>query len=124
MSIILWILQIILGIKFLTTAYSHALQPNNQNMKQSIEKLGSAAVPLHRLFSVIMFAVSFTIILPGLIHWSNWITVISAAVLAVLMLLSIPLHIRSREKPVIVADIVLLALCLAVAYGRWVIFPL
>jgi len=48
----------------------------------------------------------------------------AAALLAVMMLASIGFHLASREKPKIVADLILFAMAAFLAYGRWVIAPL
>jgi hypothetical protein len=53
-----------------------------------------------------------------------WLVPWGAAFLAVMMLMSIGLHLVSREKPKIPADLVLLAIAAFVAYGRWIIAPL
>jgi hypothetical protein len=123
MNTILWVLQIILCIKFLSVAYSHGLQQNNSNMRQSIIKIGKNGLILHKLFSVIIFIVSIMIILPGVLGMNNWITVYVALILAILILLSIGIHVLSREKPLIFADIILLAIAAFVVYGRWMLIP-
>jgi len=120
---ILWLLQIILFIKFLSVAYSHGLQQNNSNMQQSIIKIGKNGLILHKLISAIIFIVSITIILPGILGMNNWITIYIALILAILIIISIIIHILSREKPLIVADIILLAIAAFVVYGRWMFAP-
>jgi hypothetical protein len=123
MNTILWILQIILCIKFLSTAFSHGLQKNNPNMQQSINKFGHKGLLLHKIISVIVFLGALAMILPGLFGIHNWITVYSAILLAILMMLSILFHVLSREKPVIIADIILMVLVIFVAYGRGILAP-
>jgi hypothetical protein len=124
MDTILWLLQILLCIKFLSVAFSHGVQPNNSNMQQSIIKMGNNGLIVHKLISVILFILSIMIILPGILGMSNWITVYTAIILAILIIISIVIHIFSREKPLIVADIILLAMAAFVVYGRWMLVPL
>jgi len=124
MNTILWILQIILCIKFISTAYSHGLQKNNIKMIESVEKFGKNGYLLHKILSVIMFVESITIIIPGIIGLNNWITIYSAIISSILMAISIVFHIRSREKPIIIADIILLLISAFVAYGRCILAPL
>jgi len=54
---------------------------------------------------------------------NNWITIYAALLLAILIIISIIIHILSREKPLIVADIILLAMAAFVVYGRWMFAP-
>jgi uncharacterized membrane protein (UPF0136 family) len=112
-----------LCIKFLSVAYSHGLQPNNSNMQQSIIKIGKNGLILHKIISAIIFIVSIIIILPGILGMNNWITIYTALILSILIILSIIIHILSREKPLIVADIILLAIDAFVVYGRWMLAP-
>ena len=124
MNTILWLLQIILCIKFLSVAYSHGLQQNNSNMQQSKIKIGKNGLILHKLISAIIFVVSIIIILPGILGMNNWITIYAALILAILLIISIVIHILSREKPLMIADIILLAMAAFVVYGRWILAPL
>jgi hypothetical protein len=124
MNTILWILQIILCIKFLSVAYSHGVQPNNAKIEQSKQKLGGAGSLLHKVFSAVVFLDSIALVLPGIAPVAAWIMIPAAALLTILILCSIVLHRLSREKPLIVADIVLLAMAVFVLLGRWMFSPL
>ena len=92
-------------------------------MQQSIIKIGKNGLIYHKLISAIIFIVSIIIILPGILGMNNWITIYTALILAILIILSITIHILSREKPLIVADIILLAIAAFVVYGRWMLAP-
>ena len=124
MNTILWILQIIICIKFLSVAYSHGLQKNNSTMQNAINKYGRHGMLTHKIISIILLIGSVVIILPGIIKLDNWVTIFCALILAGLMLISIYFHIRSREKPLIVADIILFAIVLFIAIGRGLLAPL
>lgn len=121
MNTILWLLQILLCIKFLSVAYSHGLQPNNSNMQQSILKMGKNGLIIHKLISVILFMISIIIILPGILGMNNWITIVAVLILAILIIVSIIIHILYYEEPLLVADIILLAIAVFVVYGRWML---
>jgi uncharacterized membrane protein (UPF0136 family) len=92
-------------------------------MQQSIIKIGKNGLILHKLISAITFIVSIMIILPGILGMNNWITIYTTIFLAILIIISIIIHILSREKPLIVADIILLAIAAFVVYGRWMFAP-
>jgi len=124
MNTLLWIVQGILGIKFLTTAFSHGIPTRNANMKQAIEKMGGYSLLLHRLVALVILFSAVAIILPAYLGMDNRVTIYAALLQAGLMLVSIPFHVLSREKPLVIADVILLLLAAFVAYGRWRLFPL
>ncbi len=124
MNILLWIVQIILGIKLLTTAFTHGLQPSKPSMQESMQKLGKFSRPLHIAVAVITFLGTLGLLLPGVMGLPTWVTPRSAAVMAMLLLLSIIFHVKSREKPNIFVSVVLFAFAAFIAYGRWVLSPL
>jgi hypothetical protein len=92
-------------------------------MQQSINELGGKGLLIHKLISAIIFIGAVMIFLPGLLGMNNWITVCTAIIFTILMMISIIFHIRSREKPLILADIILMLLSACVAYGRWILAP-
>jgi uncharacterized membrane protein len=124
MNTVIWIVQVIMFIKFLSIAYSHGLQRNNTKMEQSKNKFGKHSNRIHKIIAGIIFLGSIGIIIPAIIGKNNSITIISGIVLAVMTMISIIFHIRSREKPIILADIILILLLMFVTYGRLVISPL
>jgi hypothetical protein len=124
MNIILWVIQVILCVKFLSVAYSHGLQRNNTEMDLSISKFGKYGPQLHKTIAAITFLVSIAILVPAVIGMANSITIVASIVLAVMTLSSLAFHIRSREKPILIADIILMLLSAFVVYGRWILSPL
>jgi hypothetical protein len=63
------------------------------------------------------------LILPAATGILTWLTPLAAALLALMMLLSIGFHVACRDTLNIVVGLVLFALAAFVAYGRWVIAP-
>lgn len=124
MNILLWIVQIILGIKLLTTAFTHGLQPSKPSMQESMQKLGKFSRPLHVAVAVITFLGTLGLLLPGVLGLPAWVIPVSAAVMAMLLLLSILFHVKSREKPNIFVSVVLFVFAAFIAYGRWMLVPL
>jgi hypothetical protein len=59
------------------------------------------------------------LILPFALGFLPWLTPLSAAILAGMLLLSIPLHIKSRDKPMIFVSVILFAFSAIVVFGRW-----
>ena len=124
MGTLLWILQAILCIKFISVACTHGFGRGNTEMQQAKQKMGGAARPLLALAALGMFLCGVSLITPVVSVDLAWLVPWGAAMLAMLMLVSIGLHLAGREKPKIVADLVLLAMAAFVAYGRWVLAPL
>ena len=124
MGTLLWILQAILCIKFISVAFTHGFGKGNTEMQQAKQKMGRAARPLLGLAALGVFLGGLSQVLP--VVWVDlaWLVPWGAALLAVMMLISIGFHLASREKPKIVADVVLFAIAAFVAYGRWMIAPL
>jgi putative oxidoreductase len=124
MGTVLWIIQAILCIKFISVAYTHGLRKENDEMLQAKRKIGNAARPLLLLAALGMFFGGLSQLLPLISVDLARLVPLGAVFLAVMMLISIGLHLVGREKPKIWADLILLALAAFVAYGRWVLVPL
>jgi len=123
MNVILWIIQIILGIKLVTVSYTHGLRQSQPTMQEAIQKRGLAARPMLFLIAVCTFIGTLGLILPGISGLLTWLTPVTAGVLSLMLLLSMVFHIQSREKPNIFVSVILAGLAAFVAYGRWVLFP-
>ena len=123
MNIVLWLVQIILAIKLLTVSYTHGLRQSQPTMQAAIQKFGKYSPTLLYTIAVCTFIGTIALILPGVIGASTWITPVTAAILAIMLLFSIYFHIKSRQKPKIFVSAVLFAFAAFVVYGRWVLVP-
>lgn len=124
MNIVLWIIQIILAIKFITITYTHGLYKSKSTMKDAIQRIGKPALPLLNTISILTFIGALGLILPAAFNYLTWIVPLTATILALFMLLSIIFHIKCLEIPKIYVSIVLFILSVFLAYGRWKLFPL
>lgn len=124
MNIALWVIQIVLAVKLLTAAYSHALRPDPNKMPHGLQRWGAATRPLLLLSGLGMLFGSICLVLPGALGLWPGLTPWAAAVLAVLMLVGAGLHLGCRDKPNAWVGLVLFALAAFVAIGRWVLAPL
>jgi ATP/ADP translocase len=120
----IWIIQILLGIKFITVSYTHGLRQTQPTMQQAIQTMGKFSQLWLSVTAVCTLMGSVGLILPTAMGILTWITPVTAVILAVMMLLSIFFHLKSREKPNIIASVILGTLAAFVAYGRWVLAPL
>jgi DoxX-like family len=124
MNILLWIVQIILSIKLLTASFTHGLRQSKPTMQEAMQKLGKVSRPLHLIIAVVMFIGTIGLLLPGIMTLPTWITPLSAVIMAIMLLLSIIFHIKSREKPNIFVSVILFIFAAFIAYGRWVLAPM
>ena len=124
MDVVIGILQILLSIKFISVSYSHALRQDKTQMQEAIQKMGSSARPFLFVIASLSFLCSLGLILPFAVRIPAWAIPVSAAILAALSLLSIPFHIKYREKPNTFAGLILFAMASFVAYCRWFVIPL
>ena len=124
MNIALWVIQIILSIKMISVSYSHGLRQSQATMQAAMQKMGTFSQPLHSLISICAFIATLGLILPGVLGLSTWLIPITSTLLSAMLLVSIPLHVKSRMDPKIFVSIILFALAAFVAYGRWILIPL
>jgi len=119
----LWILQIILAVKFLSIAVTHGGRQGRPKMAAGITRMGPYARPLLYAVAAFSVAASVGLVLPAVPGIPGW-TAPAAAVLAAMNLLSLFLHRMCREKPNLIPNLVLLAMAAFTAYGRWFLAPL
>jgi hypothetical protein len=124
MNVVLWAVQIVLALKFVTVTYTHGLRPDPAKMQRGIQRMGRLARPLLILIALSTFLGGLCLILPAATGVLTWLTPWAAALLALMMLLAVGFHIACRESPHTPVGLVLFALAAFVAYGRWVIAPL
>jgi hypothetical protein len=124
MNIVLWVLQVALALKFVSTAYTHGLRPDAAKTERGVQRFGALAHPLLIAIALGTFLGAVGLILPAATGVLTWLMPWSAALLALMMLVSIGFHVACCERPKIVVDLVLFALAAFAAYGRWVIAPL
>ncbi len=123
MNIVLWALQVILALKFASVTYTHGLRPDPAKMERGIQRVGALARPLLILVGLGTFLGALGLILPAAIGVLPWLTPLSAAALALMMLCAIGFHLVCRERAKTIVAVVLFALAALLAYGRWVIAP-
>ncbi|MER7278179.1 DoxX family protein [Dactylosporangium sp. NPDC000244] len=118
MNVFLWVLQVLLGVAFLGAGAMKASQP--------VEKLGKNMTWVHRYSPGTVRFIGVTEILGGLgliLPWATGIapilTPLAATGLAVIMLLAVVDHARAKEYPMIGVNVLLGALAVIIAIGRF-----
>ena len=123
MNVLLWALQIVLALKFVSVTISHGLRPDETKMERGTQRFGNLARPLLILIAVGAFLGGVGVILPAATGFLPWLTGWTAALLALMMVFAAGFHIACRESPKIWVSVILCVLAAFVAYGRWVIAP-
>ncbi len=124
MNTVLWILQIILSIKSVSAAFSHAVRHDKAEMAWGIERMGAIARPLLVGAALLMLLGALGLVGPAVTAGPPWMAPLAAALLAGLMLASSAFHLTCRETPRVVVGLILFAIAAFVAYGRWAVWPL
>jgi uncharacterized membrane protein YphA (DoxX/SURF4 family) len=122
MNIILWILQILLGLAFIAAGYNHGF--NIEKARTQMQWMTAAPDNLLRFIGVSEILGGLGLILPAVTGILPQLTAWAATGLSLIMILAALFHLRRGEYPAIVINLVLLALAAFVAYGRFVLVPL
>jgi putative oxidoreductase len=121
MNIALWIVQGLLGMVFLGIGFNHAFKIENMKPMPGMAWINRVPPRLMTFIGFAEMAGGIGILLPALTGILPWLTPLAAAGLALVMLFAAIFHVPylQTEARNIVTDLLLLALAVFVAYGRW-----
>lgn len=122
MNIALWIVQVLLAALFGAAGATKAAQPREKLLPQLpwAEDFSDIQV---KIIGVLEFSAAVGLILPPLTGILPWLSPLAALGLVATMMGAILTHLRRKEYAMIVVNVVLMALALFVAYGRFVAEP-
>jgi uncharacterized membrane protein len=122
MDTILWIAQVVLALLFLLFGVTHVMR--RETMRERVPWMW--AVPREGLVVIGLLEIlaAIGLVLPAATRIQPWLAPLAALCLAVLMVFAIVFHIRRREMPNIVLNVILGLLAAFVALGRFIAFPL
>lgn len=120
MSIVLWILQVLLGLAFIFAGATKAFQ--YERAKTMMPWVPHVSRGLVGFIGIAELLGGLGLILPALTGTLTWLTPLAGAALALAMLLAVVFHIQ-RSDGQIAPSAVLFVLTAFIAYGRWVIAP-
>jgi hypothetical protein len=121
---VLWVVQVVLAIKFVSVAFTHGVRPDETKMQRGKARFGALRRPLLVVIALCVLAGAAGLVLPAAVKTLGWLAPWSAAALAALMLIASGLHLACRDNPKTWATLIIGALAGFVAYGRWMIAPL
>jgi hypothetical protein len=107
-----WALQIILAVKFISSAFIHAFRQDKPTLQYGIQKMGPKSKPILAVISALLALDAVFLILPRAQGWDPIYTVYEAALGALLMLGSIVFHLKCRETPKVWVSMVMLLILL------------
>ena len=118
MNIALWIVQALLAVAFLGAGAMKLTQPK-EKLVTSLAWAESFSPTSIKLIGAAEILGALGLVLPALTGIAPVLTPLAAVGLAVVMLGAIVTHARRGETPMIAVNVVLLALALFVAWGRF-----
>jgi uncharacterized membrane protein YphA (DoxX/SURF4 family) len=122
MNVVLWILQIVLGVYFFVTGVVHFIVP--PGLPEPMAWMYELPPVLHWLSGLAEILAGLGLVLPGLTRIQPRLTPLAAAGLVLVMLGAAIWHLSRGEYPNIAMNLLLGALAGFVAYGRWRLRPL
>jgi hypothetical protein len=120
----LWIMQIVLAAKLVSTAFTHGPGRARGAVAEALGRGGRQAGTWLWAAAGGCLAGAALLALPGVMHLPGELVAGAAAGLAAMFLASVHLHARWRAQPRVYAGLVLAGLAAFVAYGRWALAPL
>jgi uncharacterized membrane protein len=122
MNRLLWVLQIVLGLYFISIGVVHLIQP--EGLPANMSWMYELSTPVHVTAGVAEILGGLGLILPGLTKIRPELTVLAAAGLLVMMIAAAVWHAGREETSQIVINVINAGLLGIVAYGRWRVSPL
>jgi len=123
MNIVLWVVQVLLGVAFLLTGVNHAFRYDQIQTQQGMSWVAAVPQPLVTFIGFCEIFGAIGLVLPAVTGVWTWLTPLAALGLAIIMALAIGFHTRRNETSNIIGNAILLILALFVVYGRWMIVP-
>lgn len=122
MDIALWIIQILLALAFGLAGFMKLTQPK-EKLAARMGWVNDFSPTIVRLIGLVELLGGIGLVVPMATGILPFLTPIAAIGFVLDMLGAIATHLRRREYPMIIGNLVLLALALFVAYGRFALVP-
>lgn len=114
----LWAAQVALALFYASTGFMKSTQ-SIAELAATIHWPADVPVALVRFIGVAELAGALGLILPSLLRIAPKLTPLAATGLVLIQVLAIPFHLTRGEAAVVPVNLVLLALAVFVAWGRW-----
>ena len=118
-SILLWVVQIALAAIFLASGISKLVMSKEKMLATGQTGTASQPLPLIRFISVCEIFGAAGLVLPIALGIHRFLTPLAALGLVIIMIGAARIQTKLKQPKRVAVNIVLLILCLFVAYGRW-----
>jgi uncharacterized membrane protein len=122
MNIVLWILQILLGVYFTFVGVNHFIVP--PGLPEAMSWMYELSPGLHYFSGTAEILAGLGLILPAITRIQTRLIPLAAAGLVLVMIGALVWHLQRGEMGNIFMNLFLAALAGFVAYGRWRLVPL
>jgi hypothetical protein len=109
---------VVLALFFLMAGINHGIKPLEEAVKSS-PWIAGIPVGLARFIGFAELAGAVGLILPAVTRIQPWLTPLAAVGLAIIMGLAVPFHIMRGEANIIGMHVIVVALSVFVAWGRY-----
>ena len=124
-NVLLWFGQILLALAFLTVGYGHSLGFDQWSVRPGMTWLADVGRGRMRVIAGLETLGAIGLILPAATGILPLLTPIAASCLALLMAIAAIYHLRRPgETQNIVLNVILGAIAVLIAYGRFVVAPI
>jgi uncharacterized membrane protein YphA (DoxX/SURF4 family) len=121
MNVALWVLQVVLGILFVSHAYLLLRPP--ASLQSGMNYILEMPAGLGRFAAIAEGLAGLALVFPPLLRVLTWLTPLAATGLVLLMLGAIVFHVRRHEYPNVGFNAVLGVLAAVIAWGRFGPYP-
>jgi uncharacterized membrane protein YphA (DoxX/SURF4 family) len=123
MDTVLWIVQILLAIVFFMVGAAKVVQPR-QKLATHMDWVEDFSDGRLKTIGLLEILGALGLVLPGLTGLLPMLTPLAALGLSLTMVGALVTHLRRHEYPMAAGNLILMALALFVAFGRFVVLPL
>jgi uncharacterized membrane protein YphA (DoxX/SURF4 family) len=118
MNVVIWVVQILLGLAFVLAGIMKASQPR-EKLSGRLTWVEDYSGPQVKLIGVVEFLGGLGVILPAWTGIAPILTPLAATGLAIVMVLATLVHVRRKELNALPVNVVLFALAAFVAITRF-----
>jgi uncharacterized membrane protein YphA (DoxX/SURF4 family) len=122
MNVLLWVLQVLGALLYLSSGFMKVFMLDK--VSADVPSFGALPRNAWTALGILELVCAVGLIVPDALHWHPQLTVLAATVLAIESLVFVGVHVKYREMTPIIMSAVLGILMVFIAYGRTVLSPI